>query len=277
MRCIFVFVTAVALCAPTTRAQDAREIVRKSVDLDQANWLRMKDYTWIATEKVRELDSNGNAKSEQTKRWETLVLYGEPYRRMLERNGKTLSASDQRKEQDKLDKRVAKLEHETPAQKEQRVAKYDKERAKEREFLREIPDLYDFRLEREEKLDGHDAWVILATPKAGYKPRLAEAKPLLKIKGTLWIDKEQLQWVRLDAETVDTISFGLFIARLNAGSKLHFEQMRVNDEVWLPKREVVRATARLALIKKFSVEQELDWSGYRKFKAESKIVASGVQ
>ena len=73
-----------AISGSIAGAQDAREIVRKSVELDQANWLRMKDYTWIAHETERDLDSKGAVKSEKTKAWETLVLYGQPHRRMLD-------------------------------------------------------------------------------------------------------------------------------------------------------------------------------------------------
>jgi hypothetical protein len=57
-------------------AQDAREIVRRSVELDQANWLRMKDYTWIARETERHLDCSGQVKSQDSKAWETVILYG---------------------------------------------------------------------------------------------------------------------------------------------------------------------------------------------------------
>ncbi len=95
-------------------AQDPREIVRKSVELDQADWARMKDYTWVARETDRSLDSHGSVKSEKTEKWETVVLYGEPHHRMLERDGKPLSAGDQQKEQQKLDKAVAKLQQESP-------------------------------------------------------------------------------------------------------------------------------------------------------------------
>src|SRR3977135_2602782 len=95
-------------------AQDAREIVRKSVQLDQANWLRMKDYTWVARLLERHLDSKGLVRSEDKSAWETVILYGEPHRRMLERDGKTLPPDEQRKEQAKLDKDVSKLAHETP-------------------------------------------------------------------------------------------------------------------------------------------------------------------
>lgn len=255
-------------------AQDAREIVGKSVELDQVNWLRMKDYTWIAHETERSLDPKGSLKSERRQTWETLVLYGEPHRRMLERDGKPLPTEEQRKEQAKLDKVAAKLEHESPGQRQRRVSEYEKRREKDREFLREITDLYDFHLEGEEQVDGHAAWVISAAPKAGYQPKRRDAKPLLKIRGKLWIDKTEYQWVRLEAETTDTIAYGLFIARLNPGAKLVFEQTRVNDEIWLPKRESVVGSGRLGLVKKISMQQELVWSNYRKFQVESKVVAT---
>jgi len=50
--------------------------------------------------------------------------------------------------------------------------------------------------------------------------------------------------------------------------------MRVNDEVWLPKREFVRGAGRVGLLKKVAMEQELTWSDYRKFHVESKVVSS---
>ena len=258
-------------------AQDAREIVRKSVELDQANWLRMKDYTWIAHRAERHLDSNGNVKSADIQSWETVILYGEPHRRMLERNGKAFSPDEQRKEQQKLDKSLAKLERETAEQRQHRLAKYDEQRQKEREFLREIPDLYTLRLEGDEKVDGRDVWVISATPRPGYQPKHRDARPLLKIKGRLWIDKAEYQWVRLEAATTDTISYGVFLARLNPGAKLVFEQTRVNNEIWLPKREYMRGSGRVGLLKKIAMEEELTWTDFRKFQVDSKVVSDAAR
>jgi hypothetical protein len=263
----------VSAFAPTLLAQDARAIVAKSVELDQSNWQRMKDYTWIARQTDRDLDSSGNVKSQKTEEWETVVVYGEPHHRMLARDGKPLSAPDQRKEQEKLDQAVAKRERETPEQRAHREAEFEKQREKDREFLREVPDLFDFKLLGEDKIDGHDVWVISATPKPGAQPKRGAAKPLLKIQAKVWIDKAEYQWVRLEAETTATISFGLFIARLSPGAKLEFEQTRVNDEVWLPKREVVRGAARLGLVKKLAGEEETTWNNYRKFQVDSKVVA----
>jgi len=260
-----------ALLAQT--APDPLQIVRKSVELDQSNWQRMKDYTWIARQTDRLLDSSGQVKSQKSEKWETVVIFGEPFHRMLERNGKPLSPQDQRKEQEKLDRAVAKRQGETPRQREHREAEFEKQREKDREFLREVPDLFDFKLLGDGKIDGHDVWVISATPKPGAHPKSSDAKPLLKIRAKVWIDKTEYQWVRLEAETTATISFGLFIARLAPGAKLEFEQTRVNDDIWLPKREVVSGAARLGLVKKLVGEEETTWNNYRKFQVDSKIVA----
>lgn len=260
-------------CAPTLLAQSARDIVAKSVELDQSNWEHMKDYTWIARVTDRLLDSAGQVKSIKTEQWESLVIDGEIYHRVLERNGRALTADDQHKEQAKLDKAVAKREHESASERVRRQADFEKQRAKDREFLREVPDLFDFELLGSDKIDGHDVWVISAAPKPGAKPRSGDAKPLLKIQAKVWIDKAEYQWVKLEAQTTATISFGLFIARLAPGATLEFEQERVNDDCWLPKRQVVRGAARLGLVKKLAGEEETTWNNYRKFQVDSKVVA----
>jgi hypothetical protein len=253
-------------------AQDAREIVRKSVELDQANWLRMKDYTWITRSTERRFDSSGKVKSEEKNAWDTVMLDGQPYRRMLERNGRPLSPAEQRKQQDKLDQSAARLAHETPERKRQRLADYDRRRERERAFLREIPDAYDLRIEGEAIVDGDEVWVIAGTPKAGYQPKDRDAKAFLKIRGKIWVDKSNYQWVRVEAETTGTIAYGVVLARLNPGAKLVFEQTRASDTLWLPKRLYMRGTGRVALLKKIAMEEEITWSDYHKFEVDTKIV-----
>jgi hypothetical protein len=252
--------------------QDPREIVRKSVELDQINWLRMANYTWIARSRERHFDSQDRVTSDHEEGWETLILGGEPYRRMLEHDGKPLPPEQQRKEQEKLDKTAARIERELPEQKQRRQDAYEKQRRRDREFLLEIPDAYDLHLEPEQRIDGRDVWVISGAPKPGYRARGRDGKALLKIRGKMWIEKAGYQWVRLEAQTTATISFGLFLARLNPGAMLIFEQELVNNEVWLPKREFVSGSGRIGLLKRLAEDEEITWSNYRKFQVESKIV-----
>jgi len=253
-------------------AQDARQIVTRSVELDQTNWQRLKDYTWIVHSTERHFGSSGKMKSEDRSAWETLVLDGEPYRRMLQRNNRQLSASEQRKEQEKLDKSAGRLARETPQQKQQRLAEFEKRRRKERAFIREIPDAYELRMVREDKVDGLDVWVIAGTPKPGYQPKDRDARVFNRIRGEIWIDKSTYQWVRVEARTIDTISFGLVLARLNPGARLVFEQVHAADGLWLPKRLYMQGGGRVALLKRIAMDQELTWSDYRKFQVDTRVL-----
>jgi hypothetical protein len=63
--------------------------------------------------------------------------------------------------------------------------------------------------------------------------------------------------VKAEVEVVDTISVGLFLVRLAKGSRAALEQIRINDELWLPQRVHVLASARLGLLKVLHVDHEV--------------------
>jgi hypothetical protein len=260
--------TALALLlAAAAWAQDPRELARRSIEQDQLDWMRMKDYTWLAQSLERRFDSHGQVQSTKREKWETLIIDGKPYRRMLERDGKALP-----EEQKKLDREIAKLSAEKPDMKQRRMEEFEKGRKREFAFLSEIPDLYDLKLEGESTVDGRPVWVISGAPRPGARPKSSDAKLLLKVHGRIWIDKATYQWARVEAETTGTISWGLFLARLNPGSRMIFEQTEVNSELWLPKRLFLTGSGRLGLIKRIAEEDEIQWSNYRKFSVDSKIV-----
>ena len=266
---------AAAAGVEATTAPDLRDIVRRSVSHHQMNWALKRQYTFVERTTEKEYDPSGKLKSNESKVYDVSILYDEPYERLVEKNGKPLSEKDQQKERDKLSKFMDKRAHDTPEQAQKRVAKLEKEREKEVDYLREIPDAYDFKLLGEEKVDGKDCWVIQAEPHPGYQAKQGDAKYFAKIRGKIWIDKVDYQWAKVDAETIDTISFGLVLFRLFKGSRLEFEQTRVNDEVWLPKVEKITAAGRLGLFKKASYESLVTFENFRKFQSDSKIVSSG--
>jgi hypothetical protein len=264
-----------AVCAIPVLSQDAREIVRKSVELDQRNWQRRADYTWVMASHERHFDSQHRVTSDHQEAWESLVLDGRAYNRAIEKDHKPLPPAEQKKEQEKLDQIAARLDKESPAEKEHHMAAYEASRRRERQFLLEVADAFDFRLEGDQTVDGHDVWVIFGTPKPGYHAHSREGAAMLKVRGKIWIEKAGYQWVRLEGETTGTISFGWFLARLNPGAKLVVEQSRINDEVWLPSRLFVSGSGRLGLVKRIAEDDEITWTNYRKFRVESKVVAAG--
>jgi hypothetical protein len=267
-------VLLVLLTAAAAPAQDPTELVRRSIAQDQLDWVRMKDYTWQAQSVEKHLDSHGKVTSTKLETWETLMLDGQPQRRTLTRDGKPLSPDEQRSEQNKLDRETRKLSSETPAEKQRRLEDAEKRRRREFAFLSEIPELYDLRLEGESTIDGRPVWIVSGAPRPGAKAKSGDAKMLLKLRGRLWIDKATYQWARVEGETTDTISWGLFLARLNPGARLTFEQAEVAPDLWFPKRLHLIGSGRIGLVKRLAQDQVIEWSNYKKFSVDSKIVTA---
>ena len=141
--------------------------------------------------------------------------------------------------------------------------------------MTEVADAYNFKLVGTELVGGREAWVIDGEPRPGYVPHMKEAKLLSKFHGRVWIDKSDLQLAKMDVECLDTISWGLFLARLHKGSRLMLEQTRVNDEVWLPAHLTAKIDARVGLVKSFDVGLEQTFRDYKKFGSSSKVIAGG--
>ncbi len=255
-------------CTALAHAQDPREIVRQSVERDAGNFARFKDYTFHTLYEEKRLDKNGKVSSTETELTEVLILGGRPYERVLERDGKPLSAKEVMKEQEKLDREAAKRAKESDREK----ARYEKERQEERRFAREVPDAFNFTLLGQEQRDGLPVWKIQAEPKPGYKPRASRADMLQKVRGTIWIDQAGYQWVAAEIDVVQTISWGWFILRIPPGAHISFGQTRVNDEVWLPKQVHIRGDAKLGLLKTFRMDVNIAYSDYRKFRAQSQVI-----
>ena len=138
--------------------------------------------------------------------------------------------------------------------------------------MKEIADAYNFTHVGTEQVEGRDTYIIAAEPRPGFEPRRKEARFLTKIRGRIWIDSAESQGVKLDAELIDTISFGLFLARLHKGTHILTELTRVNDEVWLPRHTAVHVDVRVAFLKNFNVNVDVTDKDYKKFHAETKIV-----
>jgi hypothetical protein len=263
---------AIPLIAVGADQPSAREIVERSIAKDQSNWAAAKNYTMVERKVSREFDESGKVRSVTSETRDWTFVEGEPFRRLIARNDQPLPPAEQKREDERLRKIADERRTEDAARKQRRLAEAEKRRQKGRDLLREIPRAYDFRLLGDDKVDGRDAWVIEATPRADFKPSVQNAWILSKFRGKIWIDKQDYEWSKVDCESIDTVRIGLFVARLNKGAHVMFEQTRVNDEVWLTRHSIVRFDARL-LVKRANREEEQTFSNFKKFSADSRIVS----
>lgn len=253
---------------------NVREIVLRSVSRDWRDLEARRNYTFVRHTQEKQYDGP-KVTSAERKTFEVAILYGQPYSRLIAKDGKPLSQDDERKETGKMDREMAKRARESERDRAKREEEDKKDLEEERQVRREVADAFNFNLLRDEIISGFPAWVIQAEPKPGYRPKTARAKILPKVRGTLWITKADYRWVKVDAEVIDTFSYGLMLFRLYPGTHLMFEQTRVNDDVWLPRKAHIRGFARVAMVKKYDLEIETHWENYRRFSTDSRIVATG--
>lgn len=255
--------------------EQIRQFIRKVAEKDLENDKRQRDYTYIEREEEHKLDGRGQVKSTESKTREVMMIYGKPFERLIAKNDQPLSAKDAAKEEERIQKIIDKRKNESEEHRRKRLAEEEKDREESRKFETEIAEAYNFRLVGSETLDGHDTYVVDAEPRPGYQPQLKDARFLSKFRFRAWIDKQETQLVKLAAECIDTVSWGLFLARLHKGSRVVYETTRVNDEVWLPKHVVVKVDARVALVKNFNMDADITYRDYKKFRADAKIVGVG--
>ncbi len=251
---------------------DPREIVRRSVEVDHHNFERAQKYTCTQRQVVKQLDKHGNVKSTEIKTYDINFYFGEFYPRLVQIDDKPLSEKEQKKEDEKLQKFLDKRRKESGEEQQKRREKQEKERQEGRAFVRDVVNAYDFRLVGNDQVSGEDTWVIEATPRKDFKPTQPHADILKKIKGRIWIEKKDYNYVKVEAETTDTISFGLFLFRIHPGSRFLIETTHVNNELWAIKRFYVNGSARIALFKNEAAEQEDVFSNYKKFSTSITIL-----
>jgi len=266
------------VCLPALlAAQDAREIVSRAIQANDANEAIARNYTYLERDDLRVLDGAGRDKQRRIETWDVTMLEGSPYRRLVARNDQPLPPADERKEEEKLRKSDEERAHETGEQRQKRIADAQKRRDERRhEPLKDLMQAFDFKLAGAETLAGHDAWIIDATPHPGFKGTTSVSRALFpKIHCRFWIEKEGYHAERIEFDTLDTVSLGLFLIRMAKGSRVNIDLTEVNHEVWLPSQVAVTAGARVLLVKGMNVAMRIDFSAYKKFQVDSRVLTTG--
>jgi hypothetical protein len=234
---------------------DARHIIGQSVVATERSLEARDRYTFVERDHDRRLDSQGQLKSEKIDVTRMILVNGARFEQLVERNGQLPSAEEQKK----LDQDFEKLKHETP---EERTARLGKEQ-ENRSVLRDLLEGFDFLLLGEEVLGGRPTYVLQVTPHPGYHARGKYGKMFSKVEGKLWIDKSDFGWIKVEGQVTQSFSMGLFVARVQRGSRIVLEQTNVGDAVWVPQRLEVRGSARILFLKSLTVERIFTYSDYR--------------
>jgi hypothetical protein len=234
---------------------DVRQIVDSSIATTQRQWQLRLHYTYMERDEDRRRDLAGQVKSEDVNLSRTILVNGVPFEQLVERNGRPPSAEEERKQKEDLDK----LKRETADQRAERLHKEEEENTS---LVLEVPKAFDFQLVGEELVKGRPAYVLQATPHPGYHARGKYGNMFSKVAGRLWVDKQDLGWIKVDGQVIEPFSMGLFLVRLLRGSHIAMEQTRVDGGIWMPERVELRAAAKIFFVKSLVIDRVLTYSEY---------------
>lgn len=230
---------------------DVNDLVRHSVAATEADWQAAPRYQY------RERDVKGK----KIETYEVTMIEGSPYYRLIARNDHPLSTEEALKEEAKLQAEVNKRRRENAAQRRKRIASYQRERDEDRLFLREMADAFSYRLLGTDVSDGRSVFVLEATPRPAYRPTNTRARVLTHMRGKLWIDKTEYQWVKVQAEVTAPVSLYL-VAHVGPGTRFTLEQMPIGNNLWLPKRFTMQTKFTVFGVRHQRYEEET-YSDYR--------------
>ncbi len=253
---------------------DITNIVQQSLQRELMNARMLDNYVYEAKEATTTYDVAGHPTKSESKVTEYLWVDGSRYKRLVEENGKPLTGAPALREQRKMDDELAKRRHESANDRQKRQADDARRRQESRQTRDEVVKAFNFRLLGEENVGGVKCWKVTADPKPGYVGQTRISRMFPKMRGTIWVHQQGYQWLRVEMETLDAITFGGFLAKLDKGARFNLEQMRVNEELWALRQLNTRVTAR-ALLMRFNQGQQIDFRNYRKFSAESRILEAG--
>jgi hypothetical protein len=185
-----------------------------------------------------------------------ITLDGVPFEQLMEHNGRPPSPEERKKQ----DAQLEKLKRETPAE---RAARFRKEKQETEALTHDVLEAFDYRLIGTEQLNGRATYVLQATPRSNYHAGSKYGKMLSKVEGKIWVDREDMVWVKVEGHVNQPFSMGLFLARVLNGTRIMLEQTRVSDGIWLPRQVQVRANAKILFVKSLSVDRILSYSGFR--------------
>jgi hypothetical protein len=244
-------------------APEAADLVRRSVENNERNWKAAPAYTYTESDVITKSGKTSRRK------YRVLMIDGSPYNELIAENNEPLTGARAAAEQKKLEQETARRKAESPAARARRVAQYQRERRQDHALMAEMVKAFDFKIASRERVNGRDCWVLDATPRPGYRPINRDTRVLTGMRGRMWVDAQEYQWVKVHAEVFRPVAFGLFIAHVQPGTEFTLEETPVGSGIWMPSRLItkVRATA-LVFWSQNSVDDET-YTDYRRGDAPS--------
>jgi hypothetical protein len=245
----------------------------KEIDENQKAIDKIKEnYTGTRVEEETEFESDGRVKKRETREDTFFYLSGEEISTLVKKDGKPLSAEEQKKENERTRKRIEEIQKREAKKeaKEEKAKEEGKDKAGDDPGIEVFLRSCQFVNPRRERFRGQDVLVFDFEPNPEFKPHKLVEKLAQKLAGVVWIDEKAHDVARLEAYFVGDMKIGGgLLANLQKGTSFVLEQAYMNNEVWLPTYEEAHVGVRVLLVKGIKVNEVTRYSDYKKFNVET--------
>jgi hypothetical protein len=139
------------------------------------------------------------------------------------------------------------------------------ERRSKKSGLEDSVEMLEFALNRRENVRGRSTIVVTFKPKLNAQPETSEGKIAKLFAGSVWVDEERREVVRIEATAIDDISIGLgLVARLNEGTRATLTREPIDGSIWLPTSIRFVGQGRALLFRRLNIDQRIDWFDYKR-------------
>jgi hypothetical protein len=216
----------------------------------------LDQYTYDLASVREDLDEAGRVKERETRRYEIFFVKGRPVRRLVEEDGRPLSAARQQRE-DREAREMAEAVRSGRAVSEQ-----------PRVRLSAILDRYDFRAAAREEVAGRAAIVLEFQPRPG-DLSLESDRYLRRLGGRIWVDEAEQEVVRTEITNLAPLKVGSGFGASVSSLTVRIDFRKVDDAVWLPAEDETLVAGRALIFKKFRRRFRQTYGNYRRFSVEA--------
>src|SRR5262245_54910097 len=255
-------------------AQSFLTQTRKNLRTDRA---LLSQYTYLERRREIRLTKLGKVElgAEQVRQVYPGLDPADTYRRLIEVDGKprdprVLEEEDRRHQQQVLDAMRQRQQASAAdrQKREQRIAKYRKD---EEDMLDDLMRVFTFSLVERQVRDGRPMIVVDFTPRPDAMPKTENGRLMKKVKGRAWVSEVDHQVARAEFEMLEDMSLGGFLGKVYKGTSGSVERRLVNGEVWLPAEIRFKGSGR-ALVRRFQIDNVVQYSDYKKFSVDTDTV-----
>lgn len=235
----------------------------------------LENYSYTELRIIRDPDKAGNLVEKSSEKRSLTFYKGFRITRLIEKNGKPLSESDQADEDRDAQKQVAEIEKKVAANEKRVVSSgvAGQPRGDGQRFT--IADALKGSLltnPRRERFKNRDVIVFDYEPNPAFKPQTRNEKLFALCAGVVWVDAASKQVVRLEA--VLNSSAGNFLAKAKRGASFSLDNELVNDEIWLPSKADINLQIKI-LFAGININNLIKYGDYRRFDTNVQEVKVG--